>query len=230
MARNYVVALIQKITFKDYLTILLGNSAYNRLIGRYQGYKKSTNPTISLEFSTAGFRFGHSMINSPYRFITNDGRVIQKLALGEMFFNPRLLKTNNLDLILRGLSLSSAKERTLEIVPDLRSFLVLDPSQRIGRSDLLAANVQRGRDHGLNTINEIRKAYGLQAVSSFSQIFGTGAVDEKMKKVIKNLDDLDPYLVVLGERSNSDGVLGEFATAIVVDQFKRLREGDNFWY
>ena len=37
-ARNYVIGLIQKITYEDFLPILLGYEGYQKLIGRYQGY------------------------------------------------------------------------------------------------------------------------------------------------------------------------------------------------
>ena len=34
-ARNYVVGLVQKITFDDFLPILLGQEGFRKLIGRY---------------------------------------------------------------------------------------------------------------------------------------------------------------------------------------------------
>ena len=37
-ARNYVVALLQKITYKDFLPLLLGSELYRKYIGDYEGY------------------------------------------------------------------------------------------------------------------------------------------------------------------------------------------------
>lgn len=62
MARNRVIGIIQKIAFKDWLPVLLGEKAFNKFVGEYQGYDANTKPTINLEFLTAGFRWGHSMI------------------------------------------------------------------------------------------------------------------------------------------------------------------------
>lgn len=84
-----------------------------------------------------------------------------------MFFNPPLVTPKNVNYILKGLAEMPAKKKDLGLVQDMRSFLVLDPGQRMGLSDLLAFNLARGRDHGLNTVNEIRKAYGLEEVASF---------------------------------------------------------------
>lgn len=48
IAKNYVTALIQKITYSDYLPILLGEEAYKRFIGPYQGYNKSIDAGIGV--------------------------------------------------------------------------------------------------------------------------------------------------------------------------------------
>lgn len=45
-ARNYVIGLIQKITFEEYLPIVLGYETYQREIGKYRGYNKNINPNI----------------------------------------------------------------------------------------------------------------------------------------------------------------------------------------
>lgn len=62
IAKNYVIGLIQKITYNDYLPILLGPKAYKEMIGDYKGYNSSINPTLEIEFTTAGYRFGHSLL------------------------------------------------------------------------------------------------------------------------------------------------------------------------
>ena len=46
MARHYVIGLLQKITMDDFLPELLGNGAYNSIIGPYTIYNPSLNPNI----------------------------------------------------------------------------------------------------------------------------------------------------------------------------------------
>ena len=45
-ARNYVIALIQKITFEDWLPILISQKAYDEYIGNYPGYQEQIDPTL----------------------------------------------------------------------------------------------------------------------------------------------------------------------------------------
>lgn len=45
--RNYVIALLQKITFKDFLPIMIGPKAYSEMIGEYKEYNSSVNPNIA---------------------------------------------------------------------------------------------------------------------------------------------------------------------------------------
>jgi hypothetical protein len=45
MARNYVIALVQTITFNEYLVALLGKTQYDSWIGNYT-YSDVTNPDL----------------------------------------------------------------------------------------------------------------------------------------------------------------------------------------
>ena len=45
-ARVYVGALMQKITYDDFLPLLLGPEAYEKYIGEYEGYDREINPDI----------------------------------------------------------------------------------------------------------------------------------------------------------------------------------------
>lgn len=69
IARNYVIGLIQKITYDDYLPIVLGAKAYKEFIGDYKGYDETVDPTIEVEFSAAGYRFGHSLLVSSFPMV-----------------------------------------------------------------------------------------------------------------------------------------------------------------
>src|SRR5205823_1787394 len=68
-ARRLVIGEIQNITYNEWLPALLGQNA----LPRYTGYNPGVNPGISNEFSTAAFRFGHSMLTDDVDFINNDG-------------------------------------------------------------------------------------------------------------------------------------------------------------
>jgi len=81
MARNYVISLLQKITFDEYLPSLLGRNQSNAWIGNY-AYQNNINPDLYTEFNSAAFRVGHSQINSPYKLIDNNGNILKTLNSG----------------------------------------------------------------------------------------------------------------------------------------------------
>jgi peroxidase len=140
--------------------LLLGKAYYKKSVGDYAGYKKNVNPGISQEFATAGFRFGHPIVNSPIKQVNNNEEVIRELKLSQMFENPRLVTDENVDYILKGLSKTYAKERSIEFIDDIRNFLVVAPNIEI-KLDLYSLNIQRGRDHGLPGYNTVRQVFGL---------------------------------------------------------------------
>lgn len=154
IARNYVIGLVQHITYDEYLPALLGKANFDALIGPYQ-YDPNSNPNIYTEFSAAAFRLGHPLINSPFKTMDNFGNVIKTLQLGEMFFNPSLVTSDSVTQFLNGLARTLAKERSLELVNDLRNFLFFPPNGEV-KLDLFSFNIQRGRDHGICSLSEAR--------------------------------------------------------------------------
>lgn len=69
-AKNYIAALVAKITYDDYLPLLLGPS-HN--LDPYKGYDKDVEPSITNIFSTAAFRFGHFTVPTHILKMNNKG-------------------------------------------------------------------------------------------------------------------------------------------------------------
>ena len=68
-ARNKVMGLLQHITYDEFLPALLGEDS----LTKYKGYNNQVNPGIFNEFSTAAYRFGHSMISDTIARRDHDG-------------------------------------------------------------------------------------------------------------------------------------------------------------
>ena len=85
-ARAIVIAEMQAITYNEFLPALLGEDA----ISEYRGYDHRVNPGITNVFSTAAYRFGHSMLSSELLRLDNDGTIADEgnLALQDAFFRP----------------------------------------------------------------------------------------------------------------------------------------------
>jgi peroxidase len=224
-ARRMVIAELQKITFEEFLPAILGANA----MPRYQGYQADVNPGIATEFSTAAFRVGHSMLGDDIEFLDNDGEETRDaMGLRDSFFNPGVVSETDIDPILKYLASDNAQEIDSMVVDDVRNFLFGAPGQ--GGFDLASLNIQRGRDHGLADYNTVRVAYGLPRITSFDQITSDPAVQTSLASTYGNVDNIDLWIGGLAEDHLPNSSMGATFTAILVDQFSRLRDGDRFWY
>ena len=225
-ARATVSAYIQKITYSEFLPALLGSGA----ISAYAGYDAYVNPSIANVFSTAAYRFGHSMVSNEILQLGADGNVIDSghAALQESFFNPGYLSQKGIEPTLRGLAAQKAQEIDPYVVDGLRNFLFGAPGS--GGFDLVSLNIQRGRDHGLPDYNQARIDFGLQPVSHFSEITSDPELQQALEDAYHSVEKVDLWVGGLAEDHVAGSSLGETFQSILVDQFERLRDGDRFWY
>jgi len=229
-ARRIVIAQLQKITYDEFLPALLGGQSPAAAVLRsYRGYRADVNPGIATEFSTAAFRFGHSMLGDDIQFVDDGGNEVRApLSLRDAFFNAPVVAQTGIDPILKYLASDRAQEIDTKVVDDVRNFLFGAPGQ--GGFDLAALNIQRGRDHGLADYAAVRAAYGLPKVTSFAQITGDKGVQDALAATYGSVDKLDLWVAGLAEKHLPGSSLGETFTRIIVEQFSRLRDGDRYWY
>jgi hypothetical protein len=223
--RKIVGAQMQIITYNEFLPILLGQTA----IPSYRGYDKRVDPGISNEFSTAAYRFGHSMLSPQLIRINGPGQELVSTSLKDAFFNPRLIhKGGGIESIFRGMAAQHAQEVDLLVVDGVRNFLFGEPGMGF---DLAALNIQRGRDHGLPDYSSVRKRYGLKRVRSFQDVTDNFMIQGMLASVYDgNVDEIDIWVGGLAEDHVPGAMVGKTFYAILVDQFVRLRDGDRFWY
>ena len=98
--------------------------------------------------------------------------------------------------------------------------------------DLMAINIQRGRDHGLPGYAHYREVLGLGAVNSFDDLSGTFSSEQiaRFKAVYKNVKDVDVFPGSIAEGPFPGSVLGSVNTHIILKQMGKFRSGDRFWY
>ena len=222
-ARRQVVAELQAITYNEWLPALLGANA----LSRYDGYDAAVDASIANEFSTAAFRFGHSLLPSTLFRIDENG-TRQELELRDAFFRPDKVAAFGVDSLLAGAAEGLASDLDGQVVDDLRNFLFGPPGA--GGFDLVSLNIQRGRDHGLASYNDTREALGLGRVGSFGEISSDADVVADLQAAYDSVDDIDLWVGGLAEDAVAGSMLGATFHTIVVDQFERLRDGDRFWY
>jgi len=226
VARAVVAAEIQCVTYREFLPIFLGSDA----LPPYTGYRGDVNPGISNEFATAAYRVGHSMLPASLARLDADGNdlAIGPIALADAFFRPDAFQKSGPAPLLRGLAREPAQEVDNPMVNDVRNFLFGPPGA--GGMDLAALNVQRGRDHGLASLNTFRREMGLAAYASFDELTDDAAMASTLAELYGDVDDVELWVGGLAERHMPDAMVGETFMAVLKDQFLRLRDGDRFWF
>lgn len=227
-AREIVVAEIQQITYQEFLPTVLGPDP----LPAYRGYSARVNPGIATAFSSAAFRIGHTLLSPHLQRLSEGGESIPAgpLALRDAFFTvvPELLQREGTDPLLRGLAVQRAQELDNHVIDDVRNFLFGPPGA--GGLDLIALNVQRGRDMGLPDLNSVRVDYGLPAFSSFAELTSDPEMQAKLQALYGDVDNVDMFPGIFVEDREEGSMVGATMRAVLVDQFRRTRDGDRFWY
>eukprot|EP00898_Chlorokybus_atmophyticus_P007760 jgi/Chlat1/7986/Chrsp7S07774 len=223
-ARKWNIAFLQMICFYEYLPAL------GMVIPEYTGYKPDVNPTVDLFFSTVAYRYGHSEVGGII-FRTDDAErecPEGHLLLRETFFAPMHTMTAGIEPIVRGLTVRVAMHVDAQFDSAIKDYLFGNPGT--GAVDLVATNIQRGRDHGIPDYNTCRKAFGLKPVTSFAEITSDPFTQQALQDVYGSVDNLDPYIAGTAEDHVNDSNLGELYYTSLKDQYTRIRDGDRYYF
>ena len=252
--RKIVGALVQQITYEEWLPIAIGSNN----LRRYRGYRRNVNAGISNAFATAAYRLGHSLIRPKFEFLRRNFQPFSfsPVPLRNVFFNNTLAQKEGIDGWLVGMVGNVSQEMDNEMAIGLTDDLFRrDEINREGLN-LAALNIQRGRDHGLpfysDFLAECSKRFprlypvDVSNVRSFDQLSSLfkPEVLESLKNVYNNEpQNTDLFPAAIGELpaqfrrfrrrrrpGENNGILGPTITCLLIDQFERLRDGDRFFY
>ncbi|KAK2522438.1 myeloperoxidase [Columba guinea] len=233
--RKIVAAIIQIITYRDYLSVLLGKET-SKWIPLYRGYNESVDPRISNVFTLA-FRFGHASVK-PFVSRLNDSFQ----PLGSFSHVPlhltfcatwRIVMEGGIDPVIRGMVVDHAKlmKQNQMLIEELQNHL-FEQTEIMGL-DLAALNMQRGRDHGLPGYNAWRRFCGLsqpQNVDEFSKVLGNSKLAKKFMELYGTPENIDIWIGAISEPFVAQGRVGPLLACIIGTQFRNLRDGDRFWW
>jgi Animal haem peroxidase/RTX calcium-binding nonapeptide repeat (4 copies) len=124
----------------------------------FSGYNPNVNPGISDEFAGAMYRVGHSMINETIPFTDSAGHTLD-IPLFSAFLNPAMFDgkdpltdgVGGAAAIIAGEVQVAHQRIDTQVVEVIHSELLGTPL------DLYAANIERGREVGVATLNEFRR-------------------------------------------------------------------------
>ncbi|KAI7811828.1 dual oxidase 1 [Triplophysa rosa] len=236
-ARKTVIATFQNIAFYEWLPAYLGIQ-----VPSYLGYQKYVDPSISAEFEAAAVRFGLTLAppgvykrnrTCHYQNAVNvDGSKSTGLRLCNAFWsrnNPNVQSGQDVDELVMGMASQIAEREDNIVVEDLKDYMY--GPLRFSRSDAVALTIQRGRDFGLPSYNQVRESFNIRPVDTWEEI-NPKLNNTQLLKELAELYENDTSrleLFVGGLLEAKDGP-GPVFSAIILDQFERIRNADRFWF
>ncbi|CAF0794048.1 unnamed protein product [Rotaria sordida] len=235
--RKIIEAQLQIITYKHWLPFIIGDEGMN-MLGSYKGYNRNVNPTISNVFATAAFRFGHSLINPVFYRLNSSLEPIPEgnLLLRDAFFSPwRVKEQGGIDPLLRGMFGVPAKIKLPQQILNVELTERLFHVTRAISLDLAAANIQRSRDHGLQSYTAWRKFCNLTSndINDFDDLrydISDEQTRNTLRDVYKHVDNIDVWVGGILEDNLPGAKVGPTFRCLILKQFKALRDGDRYWY
>ncbi|XP_051163553.1 uncharacterized protein LOC127282981 isoform X2 [Leptopilina boulardi] len=236
--RKIVGAIIQHITYREFLPIVLGQDVMKIFKleimrnGYSDEYDPDVNPNVANEFITAAFRFGHSLVQPSFvRFDKKHRPLFNNVSIHEEFVNPHLHSAGSLEKIILGLVNQPSQKRDEYISEELTNHLFQRELFPFGM-DLAAINIQRGRDHGLPPYIQYRSICGLSEINNWEDLDRVMEIStaRKFKFLYSSIEDIDLFSAGLAEKSVGGGLVGPTFACIIAQQFSNLKKGDRFWF
>ncbi|KAK9306660.1 hypothetical protein QLX08_002738 [Tetragonisca angustula] len=235
-ARRIAIAEHQHISYYEWLPIFLGTSSTygNNILydttDYVNDYDPDVNPNVLNEHTTAAFRYFHSLIAGFLDLVKEDRSSNAALRLSTYMNKPSVIEENdNMADLTRGLSFQSEKASDQFFDAEITRYLF-----RNGRplgSDLRATDIQRDRDHGLASYNDVREYCGLPRAIDFDDFTDYISFENVMKlaSLYASPDDVD--LAVGGAlETHVQGLTGPTYLCIFIKQFYQTRVGDRYWF
>jgi peroxidase len=254
-ARMFVKAVMNQANYNEHLPLLLGD-AYDSLgdkiqpLGRKRKFKLGANankarageheppsqndPSIRNEFCVAAYRFGHAQVPNDLRTgnAALSGSGNSNMPLKDGYFDPDFYLTKGPGACLRGI-ISQQTNRVNGAYSDATLHNLFKPNNFAHGVDLLAINIGRGREHGVDGY-EAMKTFCMSH-PDYSKFYGgrqpamqRGWND--VKALYDDDSDIDLYPGMLFEQHMANAQVGPTAGCVIADQFIGLKNGDRWWY
>ncbi|KAF6213079.1 hypothetical protein GE061_010793 [Apolygus lucorum] len=237
-SRRIVIAEIQHITFNEFLPIVLGKEVMEKFglvlekQGYWDGYDQNINPNIIDAFSAAAFRFGHSLLPTAVERWSKAHKFIASKRLSDLIRRPYdLYRAGVMDEYLMGLMNQVAQAMDDSITQEVTNHLLKKPGHHFGL-DLVAFNMQRGREFGVPGYMYFRKFCGLPAYDDFEDLFGSmpNSTVHRYQSIYQSTMDVDLWSGGVSEKPLPGSLIGSTFACIIATQMSYIRRGDRFWY
>lgn len=228
-ARRINQAQFQFIVYNEYLPRMIGDKL-PECENEQDCFLQNENCGISDIFANAAFRVGHTMVGNKVHRIGAGRIYMEPLRLSDAFFPTKdLIMNDGIEPYLRGAIWNPAQKVDNEIGEALRLKLFENTPGEDG-VDLVALNIQRGRDTNLPTFAKIKKDFTGKRVKSFKDISKDKGIIRVLTEAYGTVDKVELFPGLLCEDHKPGAPMGPTLVAIWKREFERLRAGDNYFY
>ncbi|XP_043070897.1 peroxidase [Drosophila grimshawi] len=237
-ARRINIAIVQHVTYNEFLPILLGKEVMEKFglvlqkDGYWDGYESTVNPGIIDSFAGAAFRFGHSLLPTAVERWSKAHKFIASKRLSDLIRRPYdLYRAGVLDEYFMGLMNQVAQAMDDSITQEVTNHLFKKEGARFGM-DLVSFNMQRGREFGIPGYMEFRKFCGLPTSNTWDEMYGSMPNETVLRygSIFEHPGDIDLWSGGVSEKSLPGSMLGPTFACVIATQMSYLRRGDRFWY
>nr|XP_023026402.1 peroxidase-like [Leptinotarsa decemlineata] len=163
--------------------------------------------------------------------IVSESRTLQQsIQLRDWYFDPQVLENgDNFNGLARGLC--TQHQMASDRYHDKGVTNYLFSTGGLGL-DLKAIDIQRNRDHGLASYNELRKLCGLRRAKEFKDFLDV-IPKEHVSLLEKHYEHPDDVDLIVGGSLETDipgALVGPTFHCIILKQFYRTRVADRFWF
>ncbi|XP_022217881.2 peroxidase [Drosophila obscura] len=232
-AKAVNVDIYRRVIMREWLPEVLGSQLAAEVLATREPISRQSAPEISNEFGVAASRFYFSMLPSELHNLAKNGdddyvrnQVLPStdiFVLKDEIFRPRLSYTaKKLDEILH----SVLNQRAMKMDSSYAGGVVWHENTKPTHADILAFDVQRGRDHGLQPYYkylEVCSQVGrVTGWSDFEQLIPKNVLD-KLKNIYANWTDVDLIVGGIAERT-VNGTVGATFGCILSEQFAKVHQ------
>lgn len=245
-SRRLVIAQIQHITYNEYLPVVLGSETMKRFslvpgkgFEKLNTYDPLVDPRIANEYSASAGRFGHSMVRTDYSRVNSEYKSagMKSFLLRNSYFRANDLydrEEGGLESIVRGMLKDPLMKVDTWFSSELTQHLFETKNSKSQpfHFDLVAININRGRDHGIGSYTKFREFCNLEPVRSWNDMkrFIDNDVVDTYRQFFRKVEDVDLFLASIAEHKTGNALVGPTLQCLLGLQFQGLKFGDRFFY
>lgn len=245
IARHFVIAEMQSITYREVLPLFLGIDALDastcfthiefnnaHAIKTKHGKKYTHHTSILNEFAIGATHVIQSMM--PAHLLLRDpqtGEITQTVNTTSNCNDQSLLWLNGIDDILLGASLQPANKRDIALEDMIRLYRSCNDSNVL---DLGAINIARERDHRIPSYQDFYRHFNklspIVSVSCEEFSYSNEICELIVDLYGSDTAPIDLFLGLLIEKRYAHSTLGIVGTNLFKYQFSHIKHNDHYFY